>query len=482
MVFKIKEKIWLIILIFIILKIFTINSELYKTPLWDETVYLGMGKYLYSYGNSGLWESIRPIGLPIITGLMWTIGEQILFTKILLIIFSSLLIYITYLLSLSLSSNKKTSIISVTLLVITPVFINNSSKILTEIPSALFMTLGIYLLIKYKYNNKILFLSGFSLGLSFLFKFPSLLSGIVSITIIIYSIFKEKEVKHDKNKNIKKYYKTYKYIYKILLFSLGIFTVSIPFLFFNYLMYGTHMSFLKATFLPILAGAVHQNNYFQSIIITDFYSAVQYMFFYFFILFKNNILLLLFLPGIIIVKNKKHNIIKLTIIIFLLYLTIISNKQERFILLILPLICVISSQTINQIYEYVHKRLEIKKLIFNSVIYIIIFITAAFSIINLYNDVFEQKNKYDDNFIRELNNIKGPILSTNPTYVIYTNEKIIPLYNVLNKHYYLKEIDELYINPWEKNIEPNSAIYDPSGFPCDKDNYYFACNEYKKKI
>ncbi|MEM4638063.1 MAG: hypothetical protein QXK76_03535, partial [Candidatus Woesearchaeota archaeon] len=120
MVFKIKEKIWLIILIFIILKIFTINSELYKTPLWDETVYLGMGKYLYSYGNSGLWESIRPIGLPIITGLMWTIGEQILFTKILLIIFSSLLIYITYLLSLSLSSNKKTSIISVTLLLITP--------------------------------------------------------------------------------------------------------------------------------------------------------------------------------------------------------------------------------------------------------------------------------------------------------------------------------------------------------------------------
>lgn len=485
MVFKIKEKLWLIILIFIILKIFTINNELYKTPLWDETVYLGMGKYLYSNGNSGLWESIRPIGLPIITGLMWTVGEQILFTKILIILFSSLLIYVTYLLSLSLSSNKKTSIISITLLVITPIFINNSSKILTEIPSALFMTLGIYLLIKYKYHNRILFLSGFLFGLSFLFKFPSILSGIISVTILLYGVFKEKELKHVKNKNIKKHYKQYKYnkhIYKMLLLSFGIFIVFIPFIFFNYLMYGTHMSFLKAIFLPILSGAAHQNNYFQSIIITDFFSTLQYIFFYFFILFKNNILLLLFLPGIIIVKNKKYKIIKLIIIVFLLYLTIISNKQERFMLLILPLICIISSQTINHIYEYLYKRLKIKKLIFNSVIYIIIFITAAFSIINLYNSFSEQKNNYDNNFIRELNNIKGPILSTNPTYVIYTNEKIIPLYNVLDKNYYLKEIDELYVNPWEKDIEPKSAIYDPSGFPCDKDNYYFACNEYKKKI
>ncbi|MEK6876668.1 MAG: hypothetical protein AABX63_04600, partial [Nanoarchaeota archaeon] len=41
---------------------------------WDSAVYLGMGKYIYSSGDSGLWEASRPLVWPLILGFFWKIG------------------------------------------------------------------------------------------------------------------------------------------------------------------------------------------------------------------------------------------------------------------------------------------------------------------------------------------------------------------------------------------------------------------------
>ena len=45
----------------------------YHDTRWDESVYMGMGKYIYSNGQIGLWEDIRPIVLPLILGLFWKV-------------------------------------------------------------------------------------------------------------------------------------------------------------------------------------------------------------------------------------------------------------------------------------------------------------------------------------------------------------------------------------------------------------------------
>jgi hypothetical protein len=41
---------------------------------WDESVYIGIAKYLYSGGNQGLFEGIRPPVLPLLIGAAWRLG------------------------------------------------------------------------------------------------------------------------------------------------------------------------------------------------------------------------------------------------------------------------------------------------------------------------------------------------------------------------------------------------------------------------
>ena len=51
-------------ILFLIIALFAIFKVLFlfktKEIFWDSSVYVGMAKYLYSFGNIGLFESIRP--------------------------------------------------------------------------------------------------------------------------------------------------------------------------------------------------------------------------------------------------------------------------------------------------------------------------------------------------------------------------------------------------------------------------------------
>jgi len=86
-----KDNYGIIILtgIFLLIRIFFLATR-YHLPGWDESVYIGMGKYIYSHGAIGLWESIRPINLPLITGAFWAAGlNPILFGEITIMLFAS---------------------------------------------------------------------------------------------------------------------------------------------------------------------------------------------------------------------------------------------------------------------------------------------------------------------------------------------------------------------------------------------------------
>ena len=90
------------IMILISLFIFVKSFFLFKFHelIWDESVYLAAGKYLYSSGTVGLWEMVRPPILPIFTGLFWKMGiNSVLASELLSLLFSSALIYVNYILS-----------------------------------------------------------------------------------------------------------------------------------------------------------------------------------------------------------------------------------------------------------------------------------------------------------------------------------------------------------------------------------------------
>ena len=50
-------------------------------PLWwDSYVYIGMGKYIFSGGKIGMWESFRPLIHPLILGVLWKLKLDVIIT------------------------------------------------------------------------------------------------------------------------------------------------------------------------------------------------------------------------------------------------------------------------------------------------------------------------------------------------------------------------------------------------------------------
>ena len=69
----------------------------YNEIWWDSAVYIGMGKHIYSLGKSGLWEESRPLILPLILGLGWKLGLNVVyFGRAISLIFSAITIFLTY--------------------------------------------------------------------------------------------------------------------------------------------------------------------------------------------------------------------------------------------------------------------------------------------------------------------------------------------------------------------------------------------------
>jgi len=89
------EKI-LIIIILIFAFLSSISLFNYRLIWWDEAVYIGIGKYLYSNGTIGLFEQIRPLLLPVLLGAFWYIGlDPLISGRIMILLVSLFTIYLT---------------------------------------------------------------------------------------------------------------------------------------------------------------------------------------------------------------------------------------------------------------------------------------------------------------------------------------------------------------------------------------------------
>jgi len=100
----------LIFFVFFIIKVYSLFVA--HDIWWDSSVYVGMGKYIYSSGEVGSWESSRPLVWPLILGFFWEIGlDPVLFGKLLVIVFSLGVLLLTYLIALHIF-NRKVAIIS----------------------------------------------------------------------------------------------------------------------------------------------------------------------------------------------------------------------------------------------------------------------------------------------------------------------------------------------------------------------------------
>ncbi len=384
-----------IIAVFLCVKFFTIG--IYTQVWWDSSVYIGMGKYIFSLGNSGFWEDSRPIIWPMVLGLMWKIGlSPILFGRIIDIIFGSLCIFLTYSIGNRIF-NRKTALLSSLFLAVSPTFFFFNGIMLTETISAFFSLTAVYLFIYKKY-----YVSGFFFGIAFMTRYLQLIAFAAAI-ITVLARFDREKIKNSVN-----------------LFT-GFIVAIMPFLILNQILYyNAAHPFLQQIFLTNNSGWLNHHS----------------LTYYFVELFRENILYLslifgIFLPLRKISSNKK--LISVTFIIFFVFFNSIKQKEMRFLIVLLPYMYLLMSHAIGHILDN-SKNNTIKK----SAIALII-LSLSFSILNIVTYLKDEYGK--DNQYNILQNklhaygAKGNIWVSGPNIPLFSDKKIDQLmyYPVFNE-------------------------------------------------
>jgi len=387
----------LIIILFLSLYFFHINTN--ADLWWDSSVYIGMGKYIYSFGEIGLYEDSRPLIWPLILGFIWKLGlDVVFFGKLLVLLFGVGIIILTYLIAYELF-NKKIALLSSLLLTFSPTFFLFSSIMFTGIPSTFFAVLGFYLFIKKHYS-----LSGLFFGIGFMTRFFQMSVIIPVYLYFIYLVYRKKAT-------IKEFVKS------ILFFLIPL----VPYLILNLILFNN-------PFYPFLLGSYMAQ--FTGWIFNQPFS------FYFVNLVKENILLLFSILGIIFIFRKeklsKFAIPFVFLFAFIPY-NLVHHKEMRYLLPIFPFLYILTGYGIIKFTGLFKK--------YNHSILLLILALGIFQIAPQL-----KLNGYDDkldpfyNFVQS-NDIKGSLWISNPSFIVNTNSRADEL--IYYPSYNTKKIREL---------------------------------------
>lgn len=385
----------LIIAAFILIKLLTIG--IYGQVWWDSSVYIGMGKYIFSLGNSGLWEDSRPIVWPFLLGFMWKIGlSTILSGRVLEIVFGGVCILLTYLIGNKLFS-RKAALLASLFLAVSPTFFFFNGIMLTEIISTAFSLTAIYFFINKKYA-----ISGIFFGIAFMTRFLQLFAFIAAIITILMR-FDSRRIKHQAN------------------IFVGFIIAIAPFFILNQALYGNAvLPFLQQISLTGNSGWLN-------------YRPIGY---YFIELFRENFLYFLSIFGIFLLcknKNIDNKIVPTSFITFFIFFSYIKQKEMRFLIVLFPYMYLLVSYAA----VYIMDKLKIDLL--KRAFIILVILSFAFSAPNImaYSKNEHGKNsQYRDLMAKfQENYVDGRIWASSPIMPVSSDKKIDKLmyYPIFNE-------------------------------------------------
>jgi 4-amino-4-deoxy-L-arabinose transferase-like glycosyltransferase len=364
---------------------------------WDESVYIGMGKYISSFGSLGMWEIFRPPLLPLIYAFLFKLNAPLILAGKVIVIISSLgSLWLAY--TIGESIKKGSGIFCSIFLMITPVFFLYSRVPMTDVVSIFFALATLYFFSKEKY-----LLTGILISLTFLLRFSQCLIILPIGITLIYETY---------NKNYILWVK--ELFVKMFFILLGFSILVVPYLISNNILYGNILEpFILANRAVSLSSEVHD--------LGKLYYAKE-------LLVIAPFLYLAVLSPIVFLKkeffeNTKHKkilfLILITALIFLLYFFWQPHKELRYSLAFVPYLAILSSIALVFILEFFKKR----KLI------IFLFIVSLFFLTYNYRDYFKDNNGYRYIPLNiYLNTLKGSYLSTNPLPVVFGEIKILSLF------------------------------------------------------
>jgi hypothetical protein len=340
---------------------------IYSHPIWwDAAVYLSMAKYIFTLGNLGLWEPIRPLLWPLLLGLGFVSNINIIIWAYILTTICSIgIIYLVFEIAKKLYG-EKVALLSAILVSLTWILFYFNVRMYTEIPSLFFALLALYFFLKEKP-----FLVGAFTALAFLTKFPQ------GIILIVFTLL---------------YIKSFKKLSKLYL---PFILITLPYFILNFYLYGSFINNL------LLASEVVAN--------AGLWIFQQPWYFYPLELFKQNILYLFAIPGIYFAIKKKHYALLLPLVLFLIYFTQMPHKEIRFAILFIPYLAILAS---NAYYRY-----------FTETKVFILIILVIFTI-NFQVDSANENSFFS--FLEE--DIQGEILVTHPLTAYYLGTDSTPMY------------------------------------------------------
>ncbi|MFC1800765.1 ArnT family glycosyltransferase [Nanoarchaeota archaeon] len=383
----------LILALFLIVKL-----SLYRISHleWDEAVYLGMAKYLYTSAKMGFFEILRPIMLPLFIGIFWKLGLGIMVAaKILAVSISLASISIVYFLSKKIF-DKKTALIAALMLALSPVFLEHSFRIMPLLWSVFF---GLFAL--YQLKEKRYVLSGLLTGIAFLFRFTQGAMIVAVGLAFIIQLFDKKQIKSFIQKSLKYY----------LSFALAV----LPYLIFNYMKYGGEVSkWRHAVFRPFIyaSGTIAisggQNNplFFITNLIIQNYLA----------LFIIAAAILFFTKKLY--KDETYSALFAVFLILLIYFSRLDHQELRYMLDFFLYAVILAAYGLYSSISYLTKKAKLNT---KHAKYLI---TALFILLFIFCFISRtHKTGLDGGVFKEmLNNVDGTVLSTTPFASVAVDE------------------------------------------------------------
>jgi hypothetical protein len=413
--------------------------------VWDSAVYIGMGKYLYSGGDAGLYELTRPVLLPFMIGFLWKAGmDALLAAKLLTLVFVAGTGLLTYLLASEIFG-RRTAILSVILLAVTPLFFKYSTLPLTGIPAAFLILGSALLLVRGSY-----FMAGLAAGLGFVMRFPAGLMLLVCGILLL----------------------THRHPLKDLLrfgtvVLLGFSLVGGAYLLSNmYLFSDDYPTLQEAAFRPLQRAAWHQAQPAETIRGDTLYSWIADQLYYPVGLLWDNPLLAFSLVAVFFLAQQRPRntaTVLVPLLVFLLYFTYISNKQLRFALLFLPFLSILSAFGILSLRKWFQHRPA--KSVFTTALVafgVILVILLPIRAMPLFYYVERADFGPELNDALQERGISGPVMATDPLPAAYIENRIF--------FYGFSPAEAL--KKFELQFDGDTLIYNPKAFWCssaDKD-------------
>lgn len=378
---KKNKNICILIFLFFIAKLLTLHY--YRFVWWDSAVYIGMGKYIYSYGNAGLWEYTRPVLWPLMLGLLWKTGLNAVFVgRILEITFGALCVLFTYLTGKKLF-NEKTGLLASAFLAFSPTFFFFNGVMLAETVSTFFSLAAVYF-----FAEKRNFLSGTFFGMAFMARFLQLFAFLAVIIALIFA-----------RNGIKKHASIFA----------GFIAVSAPYFILNQILYGNALyPFFQQIYLSGNSGWLNHH-------------PISY---YFAELFKENFLYLLFIFGAFLMLKSRDINKKLAVIafaLFFIFFNSVSQKEMRFLIVSFPYMYLLVSYSIIRIFDVFGKRIIRASLI---ALVLISFVSSLNTTYIYYKNELNKDNQYaglQDEFTKTA---YGNIWVSSPVIPVFSDKKI----------------------------------------------------------